>query len=94
MGRASISNNVQEEKSFEEATWIRLPLPFVAKAYHIPSVAWRKLGSGKSVCRPIKTPFVRFGRRGELRTVGSNARVKVTHVKRKAEEKSRIANQI
>jgi hypothetical protein len=46
------------------------------------------------VCKPIETPLVRFGRRGELRTAGSNARVNVTHVNGEAEEKSRIMNKI
>lgn len=54
-------------KSGELATWTRLPLPFVPKAYHVPSSAWTKLGSGKLVSMASQGPWAR-GWIGEVRT--------------------------
>lgn len=67
-------------KSSDLATWIRLPFPFVPKAYHLLSAAFMKLGSGKSVFRPSQGPFALLEMIGEPRTAGSRDRVRATHV--------------
>jgi hypothetical protein len=80
VGRASTSSSVHVLKSSDLATWIRLPLPLVPKAYHLLSAAFMKLGSGKSVFRPSHGPFARFWNNGEPSTAGSRHRVTKTHI--------------
>lgn len=50
---------------------MRFPLPFVPKAYHVPSSPWTTLGSGKSEWRPSRG--ARFWM-GEARTEDDSVR--------------------
>lgn len=67
-------------KSSDLATWMRLPLPLVPKAYHLLSAAFMKLGSGKSVFKPRRAPLARFWNNGEPSTAGSMNKVKKPHM--------------
>jgi hypothetical protein len=62
-----MSRRVHVLKSSDLATWTRLPLPFVPKAYHAPSALCTKLGSGKSALIAIHGPLARFST-GEAKT--------------------------
>lgn len=62
-----MSRSVHVLKSWDLATWTRLPLPFVLKAYHAPSASCTKLGSGKSELIAIHGPLARFSK-GEAKT--------------------------
>lgn len=60
VGRASLSRRVHVLKSADLATCTVRLLPFVPKAYQVPSSAWTKPGSGKSVSRASQGPVARI----------------------------------
>lgn len=78
MVRTSLSKSSQLWKSLDLATWMRLPLPLVPKAYHVLSSAWTMLGSGKSKCIAILGALFCTG---AARTIDDSDRHKAAHEK-------------
>lgn len=82
VGRASLSRRVHVLKSLDLATCTVRLLPFVPKAYQVPSSAWTKPGSGKSVSRASQGPAVARMSMGEDSTDVSRGRVRAQRVGR------------